>query len=110
MADLSQFIEATSALAINEILAPIRDDEGIALPSKYEVIFFPPSGTRGSGGAGATSNLFSQIMFGNIGRGEQRDISMQCNKIEFPGRNPRHGGRYKYLWSNKRNSKWIFFC
>ena len=26
-------------------------------------------------------------MFGNIGRGEQRDISMQCNKIEFPGRN-----------------------
>tara|TARA_Y100000389_G_scaffold169274_1_gene175420 strand:+ start:41 stop:775 length:735 start_codon:yes stop_codon:yes gene_type:complete len=87
MADLSQFIEATSALAINEILAPIRDDEGIALPSKYEVLFFPPSGTRGSGGAGATSNLFSQIMFGNIGRGEQRDISMQCNKIEFPGRN-----------------------
>ena len=47
MADLSQFIEATAALAINEILAPLRDDEGIAIPSRYEVIFFPPSGARG---------------------------------------------------------------
>ena len=87
MADLNQFVEATAALAINEILAPIRDDNGIAIPSRYEVLFFPPSGTRGSGGVGASSNLFSQIMFGNIGKGEQRDVSMQCNKIEFPGRN-----------------------
>ena len=87
MGDLSQFIEATAALAINEILAPLRDDEGIAIPSRYEVIFFPPTGVRGSGGAGKTQNIFYQIMFGNIGRGEQRDISMQCNKIDFPGRN-----------------------
>ena len=86
MADLSQFIEATAALTINEILAPIRDDNGIALPSRYEVLFFPPSGTRGKK-TGAQTNIFSQIMFGNIGRGEQRDMSMQCNKIEFPGRN-----------------------
>ena len=56
MADLSQFIENTAALTINEILAPLKDGEGVAKPSGYEVIFLPPTGHRGSGGAGVTKN------------------------------------------------------
>ena len=28
---------------LNEFLAPLRDDDGMALPS-YEVLFLPPSG------------------------------------------------------------------
>ena len=63
MADLSQFIESTAALTIQEILAPFRDGECIAKPSGYEVLFFPPTGHRGSGGVGVTKNIFYKIMF-----------------------------------------------
>ena len=67
-------------------MAPLRDDDGYALPSRYEVRFFPPSGTRGAGGPGASQNLFSQILFEDIGGGRTRDVSYQCNSITFPGR------------------------
>ena len=87
MADLSQFIENTAALTINEILAPLKDGEGVAKPSGYEVIFLPPTGHRGSGGAGVTKNSFFKIMFENVGQGQAREMSMQCHKLEFPGRN-----------------------
>ena len=50
MADLGEFIESSAALTIQEILAPFRDGEGIARPSQYEVLFFPPTGYAGSGG------------------------------------------------------------
>ena len=63
MADLSQFIENTAALTINEILAPLKDGEGVAKPSGYEVIFLPPTAHRGSGGAGVTKHSFFKIMF-----------------------------------------------
>ena len=86
MADLSQFIESTAALTIQEILAPFRDGEGIAKPSGYEVLFFPPTGHRGSGGVGVTKNIFYKIMFENVGQGQSREMSMQCHKIDFPGR------------------------
>ena len=84
MADLKDFIEATAALTINEILAPFRDGEGVAKPSGYEVLFFPPTGasTRPN-----TINTFFRQMFKDITNGDQREVSMQCNKIEFPGRN-----------------------
>ena len=51
MADLKEFIESSAALTIQEILAPFRDGEGIARPSQYEVLFFPPTGYAGSGGS-----------------------------------------------------------
>jgi len=87
MADLGQFIESSAALTIQEILAPFRDGEGIAKPSQYEVLFFPPTGYSGSGGKGKSDNFMVDILQDSLGRGEQREVSMQCHKIEFPGRN-----------------------
>ena len=84
MADLKDFIEATAALTINEILAPFRDGEGVAKPSGYEVLFFPPVGASQTP---STVNTFFRQMFKNITDGDQREVSMQCHKIEFPGRN-----------------------
>jgi len=84
MADLKNFIEATAALTINEILAPFRDGEGVAKPSGYEVLFFPPVGASQTP---STANTFFRQMFKNITDGDQREVSMQCHKIEFPGRN-----------------------
>ena len=60
--DFGSLIEAGSASVLNELLAPLRDDDGIALPSRYEVRFGAPSGSRGTGGPGASQNLFSQIL------------------------------------------------
>jgi len=84
VADLKNFIEATAALTINEILAPFRDGEGVAKPSGYEVLFFPPVGASQTP---STVNTFFRQMFKNITDGDQREVSMQCHKIEFPGRN-----------------------
>ena len=83
MADLKDFIEATAALTINEILAPFRDGEGVAKPSGYEVLFFPP--TRANGNP-STFNEFYRQMAKDITNGDQREVSMQCHKIDFPGR------------------------
>ena len=80
MGDLNQFIDSTASLFLNEIFAPLKDENGASLPSRYEVLFFPPSGRAGSG-------VSFKNIFANLGRGEQRDISMQCNKLNFPGRN-----------------------
>ena len=56
--DFGSLIEAgASAAVLNELLAPLRDDDGMALPSRYEVRFLPPSGSRGVGGTGASSKL-----------------------------------------------------
>jgi hypothetical protein len=81
------FIDASSSAVLNEILSVTHDSNGLAFPSKYDVLFLPPSGTRGTGGVGASTNLFSQTLLGQVGGGDIRDVSYQCNSIAFPGRN-----------------------
>ena len=84
--DFGSLIEAGSAAVLNELLAPLRDDDGMALPSRYEVRFLPPSGSRGVGGTGASQNLFSKILFEDIGGGITKDVAFQCNAITLPSR------------------------
>ena len=64
---VGSFIEAAASSVLNELLSSFHDDNGMALPSRYEAIFLPPSGTLGTGGPAASTNLFSQILFGDIG-------------------------------------------
>ena len=85
--DFGSFIEAGTSAVLNEILASTHENDGMAFPSKYEVLFLPPSGSRGSGGVGASTNLFSQVLLGQVGGGDVRDVSYQCHSISFPGRN-----------------------
>ena len=82
--DLGTLVESGGASILNELLAPLRDDDGYALPSRYEVTFHPPRGVRGSGGAGASMNLFTQILTEDIGGGATKDVSYQCSKVNFP--------------------------
>ena len=84
--NLGSFVDAAASSVLNELLAPLRDDDGMALPSRYEVLFLPPSGSRGTGGPAASTNLFSQVLFGQVGGQDTKDVSYQCNKISFPGR------------------------
>ena len=84
--NFGSLIEAGSSAVLNELLAPMRDSDGIALASRYEVRFTPPSGSRGVGGPGASQNLFSQILFEDIGGGITKDVAFQCNSITLPSR------------------------
>ena len=84
--DFGSLVEAGSAAVLNELLAPMRDSDGIALASRYEVRFLPPSGSRGSGGTGASQNLFSKILFEDVGGGITKDVAYQCNAISLPSR------------------------
>lgn len=84
MADLKNFVSDTATSFLNEFFAPLKDDNGVALPSRYEVMFFVPSGTRGS--AGNTLNTFASLI-NDVTEAKPRDVSLQCNKIEFPGLN-----------------------
>jgi hypothetical protein len=81
--NLGSFIEAGSAAVLNELLAPLRDDNGIAIPSRYEVEFFFPNMKAG---VESSSNIFTRILMDKIGSGHDRNVNMQCNKIDFPGR------------------------
>ena len=84
--DFGGLIEASASSVLNELLASFRDpDGGMALPSSYEVLFLPPSGTRATS-PGASTNLFSQILLGQVGGQEQREVGYQCNSIAFPAR------------------------
>jgi len=85
--DFGSFIEAGTSAVLNELLSSTHDKNGMAFPSRYEVLFLPPSGTRGTGGIGASTNLFSQTLLGQVGGQDTKDVSYQCNSIEFPGRN-----------------------
>ena len=85
--DFGRFIEAGTSSVLNELLSSFHDDDGMAFPSKYEVIFLPPSGTRGTGGPAASTNLFSQVLLGQVGGQDVKDVSYQCHSISFPGRN-----------------------
>ena len=84
--DFGSLIEAGASSVLNELLAPLRDDDGFSMPSRYEVRFGAPSGSRGVGGPGASSNLFSQILFEDIGGGITRDVAYQCNAVNLPAR------------------------
>mgnify|MGYP006241806865 CR=1 FL=1 len=55
--DFGSFIEAGTSAVLNEILASTHENDGMAFPSKYEVLFLPPSGSRGSGGAVSYTHL-----------------------------------------------------
>lgn len=84
--NFGSLIEAGSASVLNEFLAPLRDDDGMAFPSRYEVRFGAPTGDRGVGGSGASQNLFSKILFEDIGGGITRDVAYQCKAITLPSR------------------------
>ena len=84
--NLGGLIEGTAYGVLNEILAEFHSDDGFALPSRYEVVLLPPQGTRGKP-KGALNNIFSKVMEENTGEGTTRKTGLQCETIEFPGRN-----------------------
>jgi hypothetical protein len=62
MATLASFLESTAFGALNNFLSGFHNDNGYALPSRYDVIITSP------------------------GEGDARKVSMRCETIDLPGR------------------------
>ena len=62
MATLASFVESTAFGALNNFLSGFHNDNGYALPSRYDVIITSP------------------------GEGDAKKVSMRCETIDLPGR------------------------
>ena len=63
MATLASFVESTAFGALNNFLSGFHDDNGYALPSRYDVVITSPA------------------------EGDARSLVLRCESIELPGRN-----------------------
>ena len=70
---------------LNELIGLMRSDEGIARPSRYEVILIPPAGGRSS--SGISQNPFATQLQQMTGDGTARSASLKVENISMPGRN-----------------------
>ena len=70
---------------LNELIGLMRSDEGIARPSRYEVILIPPAGSRSS--SGVSQNPFATQLQQMTGDGTARSTSLKVENISMPGRN-----------------------
>ena len=44
---MANFIEGTAFGVLNDVLSAFRSNEGYALPSRYEVLIYPPAPKTG---------------------------------------------------------------
>ena len=77
---MANFIEGTAFGVMNDVLSAFRSNEGYALPSRYEVLIYPPAGKTG----GSLTNVFSGLSSSN---GDSRSVSLRCESVMLPGRN-----------------------
>ena len=63
---------------LNEILGTYHSSDGIARPSRYEVVLLPPSGS---------ASPMAQLIRSFVGDNTARETSLKCEQISFPGRN-----------------------
>ena len=67
-------VEGPAFGLLNDVLAGYRSKDGIARPSRYEVVVGPPKGGQG--------NPFVAELSKNV-----REVSLKCESISFPARN-----------------------
>ncbi len=77
---MANFIEGTAFGVLNDVLSAFRSNEGYALPSRYEVLIYPPAPKTGGG----LSNVFSGLRATNDA---SRGVSLRCESVQLPGRN-----------------------
>ena len=61
---------------LNEVIGLYRGKDGIASPSRYEVVILPPTGSP--------TNPFTSAL---TATDSARNVSLKCENISFPGRN-----------------------
>ena len=79
MAEVPNFLEGTAYGVLNDILSSYHDNNGYALPNRFDVVITPPPKI----GGGGQENIFS----GMDSKSATRDISLRCESVQLPGRN-----------------------
>ena len=75
---VAQFLEGTAFGVLNDVISAFHSNEGYALPSRYEVLIFPPA----KNGGGQQENIFA-----NKERGSDiRNVSLRAESVILPGR------------------------
>ena len=69
-------VSGAAFAGLNEVLSSYRGKDGIARPSRYEVVILPPTGSP--------SNPFTSAL---TATDSARNVSLKCENISFPGRN-----------------------
>ena len=69
-------VSGAAFAGLNEVLSSYRGKDGIARPSRYEVVILPPTGSP--------SNPFTSAL---TATDSARNVSLKCESISFPGRN-----------------------
>ena len=77
---MANFIEGTAFGVLNDILSAFRSNEGYAIPSRYEVLIYPPAPRTGGG----LQNVFTGLRQSNEAA---RSVSLRCESVQLPGRN-----------------------
>ena len=75
--NLGRFLEGGAYAILNEAIAELHSDDGMARPNRYEVLLTPPKGAE---------TIMSQIMREFRNDGTVRKTGLRCSSISFPGR------------------------
>ena len=85
--NIGRRLEGTAYGVLNELLATYsREDGGVALTSRFEVMIHPPTGYRGDNANASSLNSAGLQMGEKTGSGDVKNAALRCSQITFPGR------------------------
>ena len=85
--NIGRRLEGTAYGVLNELLATYsREDGGVALTSRFEVMIHPPTGYRGDNANASSTNVAGKQIQEKTGSGDVKNAALRCSQITFPGR------------------------
>ena len=85
--NIGRRLEGTAYGVLNELLATYsREDGGVALTSRFEVMIHPPTGYRGDNANASSANVAGKQIQEKTGSGDVKNAALRCSQITFPGR------------------------
>ena len=85
--NIGRRLEGTAYGVLNELLATYsREDGGVALTSRFEVMIHPPTGYRGDNANASSANSAGKQIQEKTGSGDVKNAALRCSQISFPGR------------------------
>ena len=85
--NIGRRLEGTAYGVLNELLATYsREDGGVALTSRFEVMIHPPTGYRGDNANASSANSAGKQIQEKTGSGDVKNAALRCSQITFPGR------------------------
>ena len=79
--NIGRRLEGTAYGVLNELLATYsREDGGVALTSRFEVMIHPPTGYRGDNANASSANVAGKQIQEKTGSGDVKDAALRCSQ------------------------------